>query len=341
MSERTSGRDGRLTLPSVDVHTHLAPVLEPEELRRNGLTVAASGVLHADRRRLGPPELYEVTGLLEHLDRTSTDVALVSAPPPLYRSSLEEAPAARWAEDLNAGLARATAIDRRLRALAHLPLEHPQVAVDQVGLTAGDERWAGFSACAGGRSPSMADPRLAPLWRAVADSGRPLVLHPGQSPDGRLADYYLSNLLGNPQETALAVAQLVLGGVLHDHPGLRIVLVHGGGAVPSVVGRWDRGTVTERPGVPRSRLLPSQAVRGLWIDCLAHHEGALDLARRVFGDEHVLLGSDWPFPMGCDDPRDLIRHLGEREMDRICRQNAAALLGPGTGRRGLTAGSIR
>jgi aminocarboxymuconate-semialdehyde decarboxylase len=59
------------------------------------------------------------------------------------------------------------------------------------------------------------------------------------------------NLLGNPMETALAAAELVFGDALARHPGMRVMLIHSGGTVPAVVGRWQWGYDTGRPGIGR------------------------------------------------------------------------------------------
>jgi aminocarboxymuconate-semialdehyde decarboxylase len=313
-------------MPRVDVHTHLAPVLGAEAVRGAGGDRDADGVLRLGAR-LGPVALYRPRELLDHLERTATDLALVSAPPPFYRQSLDVGSCATWVTDLNEGLLRATEMDDRLRPLAYLPLEHPEVASAELARTIDDPRWSGFSACAGGRSVSLADPRLAPVWGVLSRAGRTLVLHPGTSPDARLEQFYLSNLLGNPSETALAVAQVVFGEVLRKHPDVRIVLVHCGGTVPSLVGRWDRGARTRRPGVPELGELPSRTVRRIWTDSLGHHPGAVDLALEVFGHDRLLLGSDWPFPMGHEDPVELIEHRGPELRERIWRDNASEALG--------------
>lgn len=312
--------------PRVDVHTHLAPELSSEAVARAGGERDPDGVLRLGAR-LGPVALYRPAELLDHLERTATDIALVSAPPPFYRQSLDERACASWVTDLNDGLLRATEVDERLRPLAYLPLEHPEVALAELARTGDDPRWAGFSACAGGRSVSLAEARLEPLWRELGRAGRTLVLHPGHSLDDRLEPFYLSNLLGNPTETALAVAQLVFGEVLVAHPTVRVVLVHCGGTVPAVVGRWDRGVRTRRPGVPELAELPSRTVRRIWTDCLGHHPGAVDLALEVFGEDRLLVGSDWPFPMGHEDPVELVGHRAQELRERIWRDNAREALG--------------
>lgn len=267
----------------VDVHTHLAPVLDR--------------VYTVD----GPPGLAEPDGLEAHLDAAGLAGAIVSIPPPYYRQDLTSDDGVEWAAAVNAGLTTRLAGHQRLRGLAFLPLHDPAAAL-RTYQSIGDGEWVGVVAGAGGRCPSLADPAYEPLWRALEADGRALMLHPAQSPDYRLADFYLHNLLGNPVETAVAAAQLVFGNVLARHPGLRVVLVHGGGVVPALAGRWARGVETARPGVPEQDLGVRDALRRFWVDSLTHDPAMARAAVDVFGADKVLLGSDWPFPMGTPDP---------------------------------------
>jgi aminocarboxymuconate-semialdehyde decarboxylase len=186
------------------------------------------------------------------------------------------------------------------------------------------ESIAGWTASAGGGSVALDDPGLEPLWHVLEECGLPLLLHPGESPDRRLQDHYLGNLLGNPVETGIAVAQLLLGGVLDRHPGLRVVLVHCAGVVPALVGRWARGVQTRRPGIAAGTRDPRQTLRSLWTDCLAHSAATVDLALEVMGPGRLVLGSDYPFPMGLDNPYESIAHLEPDLRDRIAL-NATSL----------------
>lgn len=306
-------------MTSTDVHTHLAP----------SLSASVEGVLLGDDDRLvvdghvvGAPGLYDVERLLGQMQRHGVDEAWVSAPPPFFRPGLAPAQAQRWAQALDAGLQDRVAGHPELRRLTYVPLDHPGVALEMVEGAVGNAGWA---ASAGGGSLAMDSPELAPVWDAIDRRGLPVLLHPGESPDERLGRHYLANLLGNPVETGLAVAELVLGGVLTRHPGLRVVLVHCGGVVPSLVGRWARGVATDRPGIVPGAEDPAVVVRRLWTDCLAHSPEVVDLARTTFGDEHLLLGSDYPFPMGVDDPFDTVAHLSPSLQQRIAG-NAEALL---------------
>jgi aminocarboxymuconate-semialdehyde decarboxylase len=291
----------------VDFHTHLAPF--------------------AHDQVKGPPALQRPDGLLEHLEQCGLDRAVVSIPPPFFRQGLDAEEAAEWVRAVNDGLAKVAGANEELLPLAYLPLEHPELAIAEMRRLREEGGWVGYCASAGGRSVSLADEALAPLWRALDGDAALLLLHPGTSPDERLDEFYLHNLLGNPVETAIAAAQLVFGDVLPTHPQMRVLLVHCGGCVPDLVPRWDHGVATDRPGLRPLTEPPSTAVRRFFVDCLVHDPGAVDRAIKVFGEDKLVLGSDWPFPMGTKDPVSLIAHRGEEFVERVAVANVRAALG--------------
>ncbi|WP_177142260.1 amidohydrolase family protein [Variovorax sp. YR266] len=126
-------------------------------------------------------------------------------------------------------------------------------------------------------------------------------LHPGACFDPRLASFYLENLVGNPVETGVAASHLVMAGVPARYPSIRFCLAHAGGIFTSLVGRMQRDFETRRPGVSLDVELPLQAARRFNIDSIAPQPDALELAKTIFGANHVLYESDWPFPMGTAD----------------------------------------
>ena len=270
----------------IDLHAHLAPQLP-------------SGT---PSPRV-PAELHRPAALLEHLDRLELERAVVSIPPPFYRQDLAHDRAVAWVAAVNDGLGHVVASETRLSAFAYLPLEHPALARRELERVA-ERGFVGFTASAGGRSVSLDDAELEPLWHALDECAAPLLLHPGASADPRLDRLYLGNLLGNPFETTLAAAQLILGDVLARFPRVRVVLAHGGGAVAALVGRWQRGVETHRPGLRPLSEDPLQAVRRLYVDTITHHPEMTELVRRVIGPERLVFGSDWPFPMGSTDGRE-------------------------------------
>jgi aminocarboxymuconate-semialdehyde decarboxylase len=311
----------------IDFHTHLAPVLDDDALALRGVERGGDGRLAIDGHRVGLPKLYAPAALDAWLGEVGLDEAIVSIPPPFFRQELEPADAAGWTRAANDGLTAATDGLGRLSRLAYLPLEHPEVALAEYERVRGEDGWAGVVGSAGGGSASLAEERFHPLWDRLHAAARLLRLHPGSSPDERLEEFYLSNLLGNPVETALAAAQLVFGDVLARWPAMRVLLVHCGGCTAGLVGRWERGVETERPGVEPLTEAPRQAVRRLYVDCLSHDKGVLDQAVETFGADKIVLGSDWPFPMGIEDPRALVAHRGDTFVERVARANARAALG--------------
>ena len=310
-------------MTTTDVHTHLAPLL-PHAVEG---VEERDGRLVVDGHRVGIPGLYDAGRLTQRLVENGVDRAWVSAPPPLYRQRLGPEEARAWVRALDDGLRARLAGESTLDRLTYLPFDQPDVALELVE-DVGDS--VGWTASAGGGSVALDDPALAPVWSALDARPKPLVLHPGDSPDARLGQHYLANLLGNPVETGVAAAQLVLGGVLSRYPGLKIVLVHCGGVVPAVVGRWARGVATRRPGIGRDTADPVTTVRRLWSDCLAHRPEVVDLARATFGDDHLLLGSDYPFPMGLDDPFEAVAHL-PGELQRRIAANVEGLVSVAAG----------
>lgn len=308
--------------PATDAHTHLAPRL-PE-----GTDVEhIDGKYRIDGHVVGPEQLYDPGALRAHLRANGLQRAVVSIPPPFFRQGLSTSRCRQWIEAVNEGLLAATAEHPVLLPLVYLPLDQPELAHAEYVRRRGQARWAGCAGAAGGGSVPLDDPAFEALWTELDSDGALLMLHPGTSPDQRLRRHYLVNLLGNPVETAIAAAQLVFGAVPHRWRRVRFLLAHCGGAMPGLVGRWQRGHDTARPGVGRLEPPPAAVVRRFWVDSLAHDPATVDLAFRVLGDDRIVLGSDWPFPMGVEDVGSTVAHLDEPARVRVATTNAAALLG--------------
>jgi aminocarboxymuconate-semialdehyde decarboxylase len=320
---RQSGKKARV----VDVHAHLVPLDPGGIATQNGVRVVDGPRLEIDGHVLSLDRLYAPERLVEWMDANSIDTALVSAPPPAYRQQLDAEQAGAWTAYLNDGLAAfAAGFPGRLQALAHLPLEHPAVAAREAAGRQG-EAYAGFSLPAGGAATiRYADPTLRPVWAALQQHASFAFLHPGVCADGRLSAFYGHNLLGNPFETAVAVAELVFGGIVEDFPAIRFCLAHCGGVVPAVAGRWQQGFETGRPGIDTRRQPPRRLLKRFWVDCVAHDHDLVALAAQVFGADRIVLGSDWPYPMGLGQPREWLRTLPAGQQQNILSRNVAALL---------------
>ena len=310
----------------LDIHTHLVPVDGPGSDTIDGVTWdAAATALIVDGHTVGLKSLFAPEALIAWLDANRIAAAWISAPPPLYRQHLPEETSARWVEYVNRGLA---AIARRhggrLTALPHLPVEHPGLAADVAAraIAAGQRC---FSSPAGGPGRMLSDKVYDPLWRTLEAAAAFVLIHPGENADPRLTPFYLTNLLGNPYETTVAIAHLVLGGVVARYPNITFCFAHGGGTAAMLAGRFEQGFRTDRPGIDPALPTPRALMKRLMVDCITHDAVALRLAGTVFGADHVLFGSDWPFPMGLLQPHTQLDALAARERRRIFQDSFAPI----------------
>lgn len=275
-------------------------------------------------------EFCDVAVMLEQAAGQGVDHLLLS--PWVMLIPVEASPdeALRVCRVQNEGLARA-AEHPRVSALAALPLTDSAAAareLEQVMRLPG-VLGAELPASVGGRS--LADDWFAPVWAAAAATGALIFIHPTTRGLGLpvLGQHYLWNSVGNPVETTIAAAQLAVAGVLDRYPGLKILLAHGGGALPALRGRLRRAHAVRPEASSRSAAGPDDTLRRFWFDSLTHDRAVLaDLVAWASADR-VLLGSDRPFDMGSDSPVDDIRalRLGRGQEGLILGGNAQRLLG--------------
>ncbi|MER5185032.1 amidohydrolase family protein [Streptomyces sp. NPDC002896] len=331
--------------PTIDVHAHLLlPEVEEAVAGQAGLAEART----LDARRNGPaalavngpmvgervPRLTDVAVRLAAMEAAGVDVQLVSPSPGHYHYWAEPQLAERVCRLANEGTAAhcAKAPDR-LHGLGLIPLQHPDLAVDVLdhaldqGLK-GVEISSHAPGPGGTREVELSDPRLAPFWARAEEAGALVFLHPfGCTLDERLDQWYLSNTVGQPTENAVALSHLIFSGVLDRHPGLKLIAAHGGGYLPTHIGRSDHAW-RARPDARDCAREPSSYLKQLYFDSLVHAPHVLRELVRAAGPERVLLGSDFPFDMGTDDPLGALRaaDLPDADFHAVRGGNAAALL---------------
>jgi aminocarboxymuconate-semialdehyde decarboxylase len=143
--------------------------------------------------------------------------------------------------------------------------------------------------------------RFEPFWAAAEAGGKVVFIHPTTRAFD-WPDYYLWNTVGNPFETTITAAHMVMAGVMERHPGLRVVLAHGGGALLALRGRLRHAHEAIATAGERLREPATESIKRFYFDTVTHDPRLLrDLAEYV-GTDHVLLGTDHPFDMGDHDP---------------------------------------
>jgi aminocarboxymuconate-semialdehyde decarboxylase len=306
---------------AVDVHTHAMPLTVLEWLAAHGL-----GEVFTDRdvvtldpqvSGVGPGaplplarSQYDAGVRLREMDDAGVSHHLVSLPPFLFCSNATDAAlATEVVQRGNDGLAQYVAdAPHRLAALGSVPVGWPQAA-QEARRCLDDLGAVGIAIGTRGAGLDLDAPANDDLWALLAERQTFVFLHPSGVPDApRQRDFWLPQLVGYPMETALAVARLTFSGVLERHD-LRLCLSHGGGCVPSLLGRLDLGW--ERKSVARTtRARPSELIRNLYVDTAVFSTPLLHRLVEDFGAKHVLLGSDHPFELADRDPAGSVRALG-------------------------------
>jgi aminocarboxymuconate-semialdehyde decarboxylase len=242
---------------------------------------------------------------IEDMDRLGIDRQALS-PPPVMFCYWAEARAnqafARMQNEHVAGIAARHAA--RFVGMATVPLQDVDLAIaelryccERLGLKAVE-----IGSFPGGRD--FDDPALRPFFEACADLDMAVFVHPANPLIGqdRLTKYYFPLIVGNPLETALAISKLIYGGVLERWPRLRIAFAHGGGAFPFTLARLDHGWKVRPEGSAAIPRPPREYARLLYFDSLTLSPVNLRFLVEQFGADHVMIGSDYPFDLGSDDP---------------------------------------
>ena len=172
--------------------------------------------------------------------------------------------------------------------------------------------------------------RFRKIFARVEELGLLVVMHPTGFPEARrFADHYLVNVIGNPLDTTVAVHHLIFGGVLRDHPNLKLVLAHGGGYLPAYSGRIDHAASARPDTCERIDRMPTTYLKRLYFDTIVYSHHQLEYLVDQYGADHVLVGTDYPADMGEVDPIGFIEGasgLDDNERRAILGRNAARLL---------------
>jgi aminocarboxymuconate-semialdehyde decarboxylase len=270
------------------------------------------------------------------MDESGVDVQLVSPSPSHFYYFAGEKLSLELARSANEAIR--TFVDRapeRLNGLGLVPLQHPALMVEAldhavlecglIGVEIGS--FAATPDISGCTTVELSDGRLEPFWSRAAELGALVFLHPfGCSLDERLDRFYLANTVSQPAENAVALSHLIFSGVLDRHPNLKVLAAHGGGYLPTTIGRSDHAWKV-RPEARGCAEPPSAYLKKLYFDSLVHSPAELRALVAAAGPEQVLLGSDYPFDMGSEDPVAEVTgaQLAARDEARVLAGNAAAL----------------
>lgn len=275
---------------------------------------------------------WDVARRLEEMDRDGIDRQVISATPVLFayaRPAEQAHEAARYFND--AALEMCARSDGRLHALAQVPLQDPDLAHTELSRAMA----AGHLGVQIGNhvgEKNLDDAGIVDFLRHCVDLGAAVLVHPwDMMARERMPKYMMAWTVGMPAETQLSMVAMILSGAFDRLPeSLRICFAHGGGSFAFLLGRLENAWHNRDIARGETSNPPSSYLNRFSVDSAVFDPRALELLVEVMGAERVMLGSDYPFPLGEREIGGLVRganFLGEREKAGIMGGNALKFLG--------------
>ena len=326
---------------TLDIHCHVrsdkaaALVEGHEEVSRWYLETAASPESQAVNRQNGVRTRAQGSSAeqrIADMDHMGIDIQAISpAPRQTY-----------YGADPDLGLATARILndeiaemcDRypdRFTGLGTVPFQAPELALAELDRLHKSLGFRGIEIMTHVAGADLSEPRFRKIFARAEELGLLVFMHPdGFTEARRFNDHYFANVIGNPLDSTVAVHHLIFGGVLEDHPGLKIVVAHGGGYLPAYSGRIDHAAAARPDTCTHLKEMPTTYLKRLYFDALVYTHHQLQYLVDEYGADHILVGTDYPADMGEVDPIGFIERapgLDDNTRRAILGGNAIRLLG--------------
>jgi predicted TIM-barrel fold metal-dependent hydrolase len=281
-----------------------------------------------------PEHFIVVEQRLKEMDAMAIDMEMLSINPFWYGKDRDTAEAIVKLQNEKLAELCASRPDR-FGAFASLTLQFPDLAVQQLETAVRKQRLRGAAIGASVMGEDFSDPKFHPVWAKAEELGAVLFIHPQSTPE--LAKRFkgngwLSNTIGNPLDTTIALQHLIFEGTLDRFPGLKIIAAHGGGYLPSYAARGDHACFVSPQNCNANIALkkkPSEYINQLYFDAMVFTpEGLRHLVAQV-GASQIVLGTDHPIPWE-QHPVDRVfatTTLSDKQKVAILGGNAARLFG--------------
>ncbi len=273
---------------------------------------------------------FDIEARIASMNEQGVDVQALSLTTPMvYWASPDLG--LRLSQAFNDGCAEYhAAYPDRFFGLAMLPMQAPDLAVQELERVSSLPGIRGVYMATHIEGTELSDPSLFPVYEKIEALGWTIFLHPTKVVDpARLKKYYLTNLIGNPTESAIAASHLIFGEVLDKFPNLTVCLPHAGGSFPYLIGRITHGWRV-RPETQHLKTAPVEYLRRFYYDTITHAHPALDYLVSLVGADRVVLGSDFCFDMSYEQPVAFVNEnpsFTPQMRMQILGENAARLLG--------------
>ncbi|MGH8132807.1 MAG: amidohydrolase family protein [Steroidobacteraceae bacterium] len=336
------------------MHTHFLPHSWPDLAARFGTpdwpwmkhTGAGKAMLMVGAQEFRPvtSACWDANVRLEAMERDGVEVQIMCATPLLFAYQRPSAHGLECARIFNdAALEICARAPRRLKSLCQVPLQDTELACRELSRAMADGHIGVHIGNHVGER-EFNDEGIITFLQHCAAEGAAVFVHPwDMMAQERMPRYQLPWLVAMPAETQLSILWLILSGAFERLPrSLRLCFAHGGGSFPYLLGRADnawRNRDIVREDCPHP---PSSYLDRFCVDAAVFSPEALAFLVATMGEDRVMLGSDYPFPLGEQQAGSLIRshpNISAQTRDKLLHANARAFFGLDTGRAALAAGS--
>jgi aminocarboxymuconate-semialdehyde decarboxylase len=273
---------------------------------------------------------FEMPKQLERMKRDGVERSILSLATPFIDYHLDAKVAVEAARVFNDALAGVIAFDRtKFGGWALLPMQDPAAASQELRRCVRDHGFVGGHVASNVRGLYLHDAQFEPIFQAAIDLGVPLFIHPAD-PLGkdRTKDYELTIVAGYLFDNTINILKMICSGFLDRWPDLKLLCAHAGAFSPILRARMQR-EVDTNPLLKRTLRAPvGDYLRRLYFDTICFEPAILRYVADVVPVEHLMLGSDAPFPLGEPDPVNFVRNaLPADQVDLILKRNFDRLIG--------------
>jgi len=304
----------------IDIHTHILPKDIPNWKKKFGYggfislehhkpccakMIRDDGVFFREIQ----DNCFDETVRLKECAKLGTSIQVLSTVPVLFNYWAKPKDTLTTSKYLNDHIAKIChEHPTRFLGLATLPMQDPKLAIQELERAKKELHLSGIQIGSHINEWNLNDDPVLDVFRAAQDLDACIFVHPwdmmGQD---RMKKYWLPWLVGMPAEVSLAICSMIFGGVFEKFPKLRVAFAHGGGAFSGTLGRIEHGFQV-RPDLCAvdNSVSPKESLGKFFVDSLVHDANTLKKIVDLFGSEQILLGSDYPFPLGEAHPGKMI-----------------------------------
>ncbi len=327
----------------IDIHTHILPEQLPNFAKKFGYGGFVSLEQHkpcSARMMIDGKFFREIESncwdphiRLKECDQHGVHIQVLSTIPVMFSYWARSEHAFDLSRFLNDHIAEVVQqFPERFIGLGTIPMQNPDLACRELERCVKELKFPGVQIGTHVNGMNLSEPSLFPVFEVAEKLGAAIFVHPWDMlAKERMQQYWLSWLVGMPTETCLAICSMIFGGVFERLPKLRVCFAHGGGSFLGTVGRIEHG-FEARPDLCAidNKSNPKSYLGKFYLDSLVHDADALRYLMKLVGAHRIALGSDYPFPLGENEPGKLIESMSdltEKTKERLLSGTALEWLG--------------